>query len=177
MSDHSVSTFRTLGSAGASQPLFTIYNGDATKVVRIRSLKFNMDATAVLTAYSSQLKVSRGTSISGGTALSKVDWDSSAASDADVVCLGATASDGGVATAITVSIATVLWQQFIMRVHTLVGQILGYEVNAIPSACESTPIILRPTEGLSVHIINGTAGSNAATNHYVVNCMWTEDAS
>ena len=107
----------------------------------------------------------------------KVDWDTAAASDADVVCRGATASDGGAATAITVTIATILWQQFIMRIHTLVGQILGYEANALPQVVESTPIVLRPSEGLSVHIINPTAASNLATNHYVVNCMWTEDAS
>lgn len=177
MSYHSASTFRTLGSAAASQPLFTIVNGHASKVVRIRSLTFNMDATAVLTAVTSQIKVSRGTSISGGTALAKTNWDTSAASDALVVCSGNTASDGGATTNLLATIATVIWQQFIMRIHTLVGQVLGYEANLLPALVESTPVILRPSEALSVHIINPTAASNAATNHYVVNCTWTEDAS
>lgn len=177
MSYHSVSTFRTLGSAAASQPLFTIVNGDASKVVRIRSLTFNMDATGVLTAVTSQIKVSRGTSISGGTVLTKVDWDTAAASDADVVCRGNTASDGGATTSLLATIATVIWQQFIMRLHTAVGQVLGYELNCLPAIVADTPIVLRPSEALSVHIINPTAASNLATNHYVVNCMWTEDAS
>lgn len=177
MSYHSATTFRTLGSAAASQPLFTIYNGHASKVVRVRSMEFYEDATAVLTAVTSQLKVSRGTTISAGTALSKVDWDTSAASDAAVVCRGATASDGGAATAITVTAGVTLWQSFIMRIHTLVGQIIGHEVDVIPGLCESNPILLRPSEGLAVHIINPTAASNLATNHYVISCMWTEDAS
>jgi hypothetical protein len=177
MSYHSAATFRTLGNAAASQNLFTIYNGDASKVVRVRSLVFQEDATAVLTAYSSVVKVSRGTSISGGTTLTKVDWDTSAASDADVVCRGATASDGGGATAITATPGTTLWQQFIMRIHTLVGQIFMQDSLVLPLVVESTPVILRPSEGLVVNIVNGTAASNLATNHYIVNCMWTEDAS
>jgi hypothetical protein len=177
MSYHSTSTFRTLGSAAASQPLFTIVNGHASKVIRIRSIEFYEDATAVLTAVTSQIKVSRGTSISGGTVLSKVDWDTAAASDALVVCRGNTASDGGATTTLLATIANVLWQSFIMRVHTVVGQIIGHEVDVIPSMCENSPILLRPSEGLSVHIINPTAASNAATNHYLVSCSWTEDAS
>lgn len=177
MSYHSASTFRTLGSAAASQPLFTIVNGHASKVVRIRALTFNEDATGVLTAVTSQIKVSRGTSISGGTVLSKVDWDTSLASDALVVCRGNTASDGGATTTLLATIATVMWQQFIMRVHTAVGQILGYNQEILPSLTESTPVLLRPGENMSVHITNPTAASNLATNHYIVNCVWTEDAS
>jgi hypothetical protein len=177
MGYHSVSTFRTLGSAATPQNLFTIYNGDASRVVRIRALSFNMDGTGVLTAVTSQLRVSRGTSISGGTTLTKVPFDTSDTSDADVVCRGATASDGGGATAITATAGTTLWQEFIMRLHTAVGQVLGYIQTLLPRLIESNPIILRPSEGLLVQLVNPTAASNLATNHYVINCAWTEDAS
>ena len=177
MSYHSAATFRTLGNAAASQNILTIYNGHASKVVRLRSLVFQEDATAVLTAYSSVVKVSRATSISGGTALTKVNWDTSAASDASIVCLEATASDGGTATAITATPGTTLWQQFIMRIHTLVGQIFMQDSLVLPLIAEATPVVLRPGEGIVVNIVNGTAASNLATNHYIVNAAWTEDAS
>lgn len=177
MSYHSAATFRTLGAAATAQNFFTIMNGDASRVVRVRRLVFQMDATAVLTAVMPIIKTCRISAASGGTALTKVDWDTSAASDADVVCRGATASDGGSATAITATPGTTLWQQFGMRLHTAVGQVLAPDNNSLSIICESTPVILRPGEGLLVHIVAAATSSNPATNHYFVQCVWTEDAS
>lgn len=177
MSYHSASSFRTLGNAAASQVALTILNGDGSKVVRVRRLTVQEDATGVLTAFTNVAKVSRISAASGGTALTKVDWDSSAASDADVVIRGATASDGGAATAITATPGTTLWQSFIMRVHTAVGQILMTNQTILPDMCADYPVILRPGEGLCVAIVNATAASNLATNHYIFNITWTEDAS
>jgi hypothetical protein len=177
MGYHSAATFRTLGNAAASQNIFTILNTHASRVVRVRSLVFQEDATAVLTAYSSLVKVSRTAAATNGTELTKVNWDTASATDASVVCRGATASDGGAATAITATPGTTLWQQFIMRIHTLVGQIFMQDSIVIPLIAESNPVILRPGQGLVVNIVNGTAASNLATNHYIVNAAWTEDAS
>lgn len=177
MSYHSASSFRTLGNAAASQVALTILNGDASKVVRVRRLTVQMDATAVLTAYTNVIKVSRISAASGGTALTKVDWDSTAASDADVVVRGATASDGGAATAITATPGTTFWQSFIMRIHTLVGQVLMIDQTIIPDMCVDYPVVLRPGEGLCVAIVNGTAASNLATDHHIFNISWTEEAS
>jgi hypothetical protein len=177
MSYHSCASFRTLGAAATTQNFFTIMNGDASKVVRVRRMTMQMDATAALTAVMPLVKTCRISSASGGTALTKVDWDSNSASDADVVCRGATASDGGGATAITATPGTTLWQQYGMRLHTAVGQVLGSDNNMLSIICENTPVVLRPGEGLLVHIVAAATSSNPATNHYFVQCAWTEDAS
>lgn len=178
MSYHSAATFRTLGAATTAQNFFTLYNGHASKVVRVRRLLFQMDATSVLTAFMPIMKSCRVSAASAGTALAKVDWDSASASDALVVARGATASDGGTATAITATPTTqTLWQQFGMRLHTAVGQVLGPDNNMLPIIVETNPVILRPGEGLLVHIVAAATTSNPATNHYFVNCAWTEDAS
>jgi len=177
MSFHSAASFRTLGAAATAQNFFTILNGHASKVVRVRRMTFQMDATAVLTTFMPIVKTCRVSAASGGTALTKVDWDTASASDALVVCRGATASDGGGATAITATPGTTLWQQFGMRLHTAVGQVLGNDNNVLSVICESTPVVLRPGEGLLVHIVAAATTSNPATNHYFVQCAWSEDAS
>jgi len=177
MSYHSAASFRTLGTAATAQNFFTIFNGHASKVVRVRRMTFQMDATAVLTTFMPIVKTCRVSAASGGTALTKVDWDTASASDALVVCRGATASDGGGATAITATPGTTLWQQFGMRLHTAVGQVLGNDNNVLSVICESTPVVLRPGEGLLVHIVAAATTSNPATNHYFVQCAWSEDAS
>lgn len=46
----SATTFRQVGNATTSQVLLTIENIDATKLVYVRRLLFQMDATAALTA-------------------------------------------------------------------------------------------------------------------------------
>jgi len=177
MSFHSAASFRTLGAAATAQNFFTILNGHASKVVRVRRITFQMDATAVLTTFMPIVKTCRVSAASGGTALTKVDWDTSSASDALVVCRGANASDGGGATAITATPGTTLWQQFGMRLHTAVGQVLGNDNNVLSVICESTPVVLRPGEGLLVHIVAAATTSNPATNYYFVQCAWSEDAS
>jgi hypothetical protein len=177
VSMHSAATFRTLGAAATAQNFFTLFNGHGTKVVRVRRLVFQMDATAVLTAFMPIMKTCRIAAASNGTALTKVDWDSAAASDALVVARGATASDGGTATAITATPGVTLWQQFGMRLHTAVGQVLGLDNNSLSVIAENTPLILRPGEGLLVHIVAAATTSNPATNHYFVQCAWSEDAS
>ena len=177
MSYHSAATFRTLGAAATAQNLFTIMNGDASKVIRVRRMVMQMDATAVLTAVMPLVKTCRIAAASGGTALTKVDWDSSAASDADVVCRGATASDGGTATAITATPGTTLWQQYGMRLHTAVGQVLGLDNNMLSIICETNPVVLRPGEGLLCHIVAAATSSNPATNFYFIQCAWSEDES
>jgi len=178
MSYHSTATFRTIGAVATAQNFFTLFNGHASKVVRVRRLVFQMDATAVLTTFMPIKKCCRVAAASGGTALNKVDWDSAAASDALVVARGANASDGGAATAITATPTTqTLWQQFGMRMHTVVGQVLGPDNNMLPVIVETNPVILRPGEGLLVHLVAAATTSNPVTNHYFVTCAWTEDAS
>jgi len=179
MPTFSSATFRTLGAAATTQNLFSIFNSGTNRVVRVRRLVMQMDATAVLTAVMPLVKTSRVTTApGGGTALTQVAWDTSlAASHADVVSRGANASDGGAATAITGTPGAVLWQQYGMRLHTAVGQVLGIDNNVLSAITEGFPVVLRQNEGLIVHIVAAAAASNPNTNHYFVQCAWDEDAT
>jgi hypothetical protein len=167
-------TFRTVGSAGTPQNLFTIENVGGTPV-RIRRLVTQLDATAVLTAVMPLVKTSRATAIpSAGTVLAKVTFDTSLTSNAAVVCRGGTASDGGGLTAITATAGDVMWQQYCMRMHSVVGQVLGSDNNNLPTLVESDPVILASGQALLVQVVAAIGTSNPATNHWFTQCVWEE---
>lgn len=169
-------SFRTLGSAATPHNLFTIENIDATKLVYIRRITVQLDATAVLTSVMPQVKLSRATAVpTGGTALNKGQFDTGNASNANTIVRGATASDGGVATAITSTAGTTLWQQYCMRMHTVVGQVLANDNNVAPLLIETQNLILRQNQALLVQIVASAGASNPATNHWFCNIVWEED--
>lgn len=178
----SAATFRTLGNAATPQNLFTLTNrSDSLVRVAIRRLEVYATYTAVLTAVESQLCLHRTSSIpTGGTELAKVPRHSSFQSVEQVVARGATASDGGAATAITATAAGMIAQAFIGRIHTAVGHVQsGSVINLLPAADTDNNepydrLILQPNEALVVRIVNPTAGNNPTTNHYIVNCEWEE---
>lgn len=176
MSTHSAATFRIIGAAATTQNLFSIFNGGANRIVRIRRLVMQMDATAVLTAVMPIIKTSRVTAAPGaGITMTKVAWDTAAAaSHADIVVKGECSTDGGARTAITGAPGAVLWQQYGMRMHTVVGQVLGIDNNVLSSITEGFPVVLRANEGLMVHVVAAAAASNPATKHYFVQCAWDE---
>jgi hypothetical protein len=169
---YTASSFRTLGDTNATQNIFTIENPAAsTALVAVRNLNCMTDSTAVLTTVAPQLKSSRPTGLpTGGTVLSNVKYRTSFAT-ANAICRGATASDGGGATAITATAGTTLWAQFIDRQHTNVGLIAHPNYNLIPDVGgDLRQIILLPGEALLVQAVL----ANAATTHIVVNCGWYE---
>lgn len=174
---YSVATFRTLGAAATNQFLFSLENttGSAVKV-KIRRLLVQMDATAVLTAVMPQIKTHRATVMpGGGTSLTKVQFDTAGtASAANVVARGATASDGGVATAITGTAGSVAWQQYCMRLHTAVGQVLAPDNNLLPGLVDTSDFVLNANEAILVQVVAAATTSNPATNFYFVNCVWEE---
>lgn len=176
MSIFSSASFRTVGSAATPHSLFSIFNSGTNRVVRIRRLVMQMDATVVLTTFMPLAKTTRVTAApTGGTVLTKARWDTGATdSHADITVRGATASDGGAATAITATATDILWQQYGMRMHTLVGQVLGLDNNALSSISESTPVFLRQNQGLLVQVVSAAGSSNPATNHWFVQCAWDE---
>lgn len=171
----STATFRMPGAAATLHNLFAIYNA-STDVVQVRRLVMQMDATAVLTTFMPLVKVSRITTLpTGGTILTKTLWDTTVTSNAGVTVRGANAADGGLATAITATAGPVLWQQFGMRMHTTVGQVLGLDNNVLPFISESRPVFLRQNQGLLVQVVAAAAASNPSTNHRFVQCAWDED--
>ena len=172
----SAASFRTLGTAATPHNLFTIENIDATKLVTIRSVSVQMDATAVLVAVQPQIKISRATAVpTGGTALNKGQFDTGNASNANTIVRGATASDGGVATAITSTAGTTLWQQYNMRMHTVVGQVLAFDSVVLPPLVDTQNLILRQNQALLIQIVASVGTSNPATNHWIANICWEED--
>jgi hypothetical protein len=169
-------SFRTLGSAATPHNLFTIENIDATKLVTLRRLTVQLDATAVLVSVMPQVKLSRATAVpTGGTVIAKAQFDTNNASNANTIVRGATASDGGVATAITSTAGTSIWQQYCMRMHTVVGQVVAPDNNVAPTLIEVDGIILRQNQALLVQIVASAGASNPATNHWFANVVWEED--
>lgn len=172
----SASTFRTLGSAATPHNLMTIENIDATKLIYIRRITVQMDGTAVLVSVMPQVKLSRATAVpTGGTVMAKGQFDTGNASNANSIIRGATASDGGVATAITSTAGTTLWQQYTQRLHTAVGQVLGFDGNVAPALVDTQNLILRQNQALLVQIVSSAGASNPATNHWFCNIVWEED--
>jgi hypothetical protein len=169
-------TFRTLGTGATPQNLFSIENAaGSTVLVAVRRTSVQLDSTGTLIAVATQVKTSRPSVFpSGGTPLSKVAFDSTQTSSANVICRGATASDGGGASAITATAGTAGWHQFVMRVATQVGQILIDDEPMVPMLCADDPIILRANEALLVQLVQATGTNNKSTDHYIVNCMWEE---
>jgi len=171
----SAASFRTLGTAATPQNLLTIENTDATNLVYIRRLTVQVDATAVLVSVMPQVKTSRATGVpTGGTALNKAQFDTANASNANTIVRGGNASDGGAATAITATAGTTIWQQYCMRMHTVVGQVLGVDNNVLPALVETQDLILRQNQALLVQIVASAGASNPATNHWFCNIVWEE---
>ena len=171
----SAASWRTLGSAATPHNLLTIENIDATNLVHVRRLVVQLDATAVLTGVMPQVKVSRATAVpTGGTALNKAQFDTANATNANTIVRGATASDGGVATAITATAGTTIWQQYCMRMHTVVGQVLAPDNNVLPLLVADFDLTLRQNQALLVQIVASAGASNPATNHWFANVVWEE---
>lgn len=172
----SSATFRILGTAATPQNLFTIENLDATKLVTIRRLTVQMDATALLVSVMPQVKASRASAVpTGGTVLAKAQFDTANASNANTIVRGGNAADGGVATAIVATAGTVIWQQYSMRMHSLAGQVLAPDNNVLPLLVETNNFILRQNQALLVQIIASAGASNPATNNWFCNVAWEEN--
>jgi hypothetical protein len=170
-------TFRTPGRAATTQNLAAIFNAAGSSVlVAVRRLSIQMDVTAVLTAVAKSIKTSRITSVpTNGTAGSKVPFDTALSSSSSVTLWGDASADGtSSGTTLTATPGTVGWSQFVMRMHTLVGQVLMDDEPLIPGLCADDPIILRAGEGLLVAVVAAAAGSNPVTDHHIINVMWEE---
>lgn len=170
----SASSFRILGTAATPHNLLTIENIDATTIVTVRSITVQMDATAVLTAVMPLIKLSRATAVpTGGTTLNKAQFDTANASDSNTIVRGGNASDGGAASAITATAGTTICQEYGMRMHTVVGQVLS-PVMCLPKLADVKDLVLRQNEALLVQVVAAAGTSNPATNHYSVCVVWDE---
>lgn len=168
-------SFRILGTAATPHNLFSIENTTGSAVtVKIRRIAVQLDATAVLTSVMPLVKSSRVAVPSGGTTMNKVAFDTSLSSAANVIIRAANASDGGVASAITATAGDTLWQQYCMRLHTAVGQVLAPDNSMIPTLCDTSPIVLAADQALLIQVVSSAGSSNPATNHWFAQVMWEE---
>lgn len=173
----SAATFRQVGNAATTQNLLTIENTHSTKLVYIRRLLVQMDATAVLTTFMPLVKTSRATGVpTGGTALAKAQFDTTIASDAAITVRGSTATDGGANSGPTATPSTtqLAWEQYGMRLHTAVGQVLAPDNNLLPTLVENVNFVLRQNEALVVQVVAAAGTSNPSSNHYFVQIVWEE---
>jgi hypothetical protein len=169
---YAVSSFRTLGDTNATQNIFTIENPAASTVgIAIRGLSYSSDSTAALTTVTPQIKCSRVIGLpTGGTALTATKYQTSFPS-ATAVIRGATASDGGGATAITATAGPTLWSQLMDKFYTVAGWATHQNYNLIPDVgTDLRQIILLPGEALLIQSVTDVA----ATTHIVINCSWIE---
>lgn len=167
-----VTTFRTAGVASANWNFFTAFNKTAsTKILAIRQVVYQVDDTGALLTVAPLAQSSRITSLpTGGTVLTPVPFDTALSHDTNCEFMGATASDGGVATAITSTAGTRAWANFKMRAATQVGQLLYPDELLLPELCGDTPILLRASEGLNFQMVQATV----TTSHFVACCLFDE---
>jgi hypothetical protein len=170
----STATFRTPGSVLPTQNLFVLINTGANRIVHVLDMKLSVDATAVHTVIMPIFRLARISSYTGGQALNKVPWGANA-SHADVVAIGRNTSDGGAQTDIVASPGPTIWQQFAMRMISVVGQVVGDDNNIAPVIITNTPIVLRENQGLLVYFTCAVPHHNPITNHYIVSAAWGEE--
>ncbi|MDP2323532.1 MAG: hypothetical protein Q8N51_05825 [Gammaproteobacteria bacterium] len=169
-------SFRTVGAAALLQNIASIENAAGSTVkVAVTSIVVQMDATAVLVAVMPLTKVSRPTALpTGGTELGKARRRTTQTASASVIVRGATASDGGAATAITATAGPSIRADYNMRLHTAVGQVLGNVLEMMPNYGDDKPLVLEAGEALLVHVDAAATTSNPATNHWQVDIAWEE---
>ena len=185
-----VSTFRILGVTGALHNIFTIHNSVVSRtsltdssdvLLGIKAITILADNTAAQAAVSTNFRAARFINFpTGGTALTPA-YDnllgtagSGATYTSRAICTGANASDGGAATAITITQAPVnsIWSSFSQRFAsaTLTAPVYHYSRSLLPIACQHDPLIVRPGEGIVVRAIS----ASIAAVFYIVNCWWQE---
>lgn len=169
---YSATTFRTLGLITQPHNIASFENpsgsGKVIAVERFTIQSIQNVATALLQP--ANVKTSRPAALpTGGTEIAAVKWDSNY-TGATGKLRGATASDGGVATAITATPGTTLWQQYIQHFITAAGFEFSIDNLLLPETMNQYPYILRPGESLLVRLeVVSLAGI-----FYIVNCAWKE---
>lgn len=169
--EYSCSSFRTAGLASADHNLFSIgLTGGATVSIAIKQIVAVMESTAALLTVPPVVSLMRVTGTpTGGTNLNKTKlsttWPSSQA-----VAAGATASDGGAATAITATAVERVWSVQRPRLATAVGYVQSLQQSLAPFDTEVCPLVVAPGEYLVVRAVQAAT----ATDHYIINAMWEE---
>jgi hypothetical protein len=163
-------------TAGATQPIFTVWNGIGAggNMVSCRRLSAEIDAITAQLVASGQLRLFRQTAAStGGTAIvPQQQYTADPALNALVVVRADHQGDSvSATTALTggTLAAAPMWSQTVPRVATLVGFQPVFDYTLLPNdgnLMAQDPLIMRPGEGFQVQLIAGgaiAAGANTIT--------------
>ena len=169
--EYLASSFRTVGIAATNVSLFALSLGAGASVsIALKNLVLVMDQTGALLTVSPVVAMGRTTVLpTGGTALALPRFKTSYATS-QAVALGATAADGGAATAITATIAERAYSTMRDRLATAVGFVSHYEVNLLPPYARDTPLIIAPGQGIVVQVVQ----AGLTTDHALVQAAWEE---
>lgn len=169
-------TARTAGIAGtAGHRIMSLWNGSASRTVHLNQVTIDLYQTAVkaATVIPPIIRVYRVTSApGGGTTLTKASKDSALTTDANIVLKGATASDGGAATAISGAVAStgILTQEYAPRLITAVG----YEPFDRTELLEAKDIILPPNYGVILMLDYSATAANPTSDMWIASMDWWE---
>jgi hypothetical protein len=171
-------TFRTPGRAGTTgQKIFALHNATgSTKVVYLNQVTVDLMQTVVkaVTVAPPIIRVHRFTAVpTNGTALTKVQKDTTLSSNASVTAWGDASADGtGSGTTLTVTIPanSILTQEFAPRLITAAG----YEMFDRTEMLVNQSIVLRALEGIVVFLDYVLATQNPVTDMWIVGCDWYE---
>ena len=169
---YAYSGFRIVGSAASPQHLLAINNPALnTKYIAIRQLFLVSDSTVAQLTISQQLITSKPAALpTGGTALTAFKRRSIYGGASAVVLCGAS-GDGLATPAIVATPGTSMWQQFLDRQGTAVGNIQHLQYNLLPDAgVDLRQDVLAPGESMLVTV----TGSVPATTGMIVNLSTTE---
>jgi len=161
------------GDDSATQTVFTIENGPASRVdVYIKRLVLQIDVLVALASVMPIIKTSRCTNVVGGSQLSKGKYSSTGAGSDSNVKVRAGVFE---AADLECTQGTVVWQQFAPRTHTAVEQQIGQDCAMLPDLVSSTDFVLRPGEAVCCTVVSPNAASNpAVSNNWFVAATWEE---
>lgn len=166
-------------------PMVVIENRLGSSVlVNVRRIALQMDSQAfALTSVMPQVKLYRGSGTlaaqSGVGLVSKGTFDSSQTSSPYVFIYRDNLPDGyGVGGLALTPSGAVYWQQYIQRMHTLVGQVLGADGSILPQLIEDVgtfDFLLYPNQYIMVQVEPTSIGNNPPDNQWFFNMVWTEE--
>jgi len=177
------STYRIPGRAGTTgQNLMTLWNGSASKVVRVKAVALDVIQQAVkaVTVLPPTIRFYRITSApTGGVTVTKNAGDTSLTSDLNVSVqqdASADAVSAGTALAATLS-GGVLTEEFAPRISaigTVTAQAM-YEMFDRDIFFDTQEVVIRPSQGLLLRLDYTLATQNPTTDQWIATVIWTEE--
>ena len=170
---YTVNSPQTIGSGATPQNLFVLSNPSSIYWIAIRSLHISSDSSVAFTTLAPVIRVSRGTTISGGTSwTANIGKYQTSAPTPQATCLVATTADNAALTTITATAGSTLYEQSIDSLHTAVGLKSHVYYTLVPeTGMDLRQFVLVPGEAL---LVQATVTAMLATTSILINCSFSE---